>query len=191
MDIYKDVFVYSNKYEKLSNSEILDKFNSEWDKRIKYVLKFTKNKETTLKFLLNKRYDEYIKLLTDIGIVSYFPEHLLKQMETVYVGYKSLKDHFAEWTTRGKCYSMSVALSLLFDNCILNKGIISFPLVSIEHQWLEYEGKVYDTTLQLIFPKEYYYDIYSPKEVKELTEEEIEKTKRDVLNNIMIKQNTR
>lgn len=187
MDIHKEVFVYSNKYENLTNYEILTKFNNVWEKRIKHVLRFTKNKETTLKFLLNKRYEEYIRLLTDIGIIIEFPEHLLKRMEEVRVNYKTLKEHFMDDTTRGKCYSMSVALSTLFDEFTLNKGTINLPLVSVEHQWLEHDNKVYDTTMHLIFPKDYYYNIYMPNNVRKLTQEEIDEIKNDILNNITVK----
>jgi len=184
MHIYKDVFVYNSKYEKLSNEEIIQKFNKTWDKRIKFILMFEKEKDATLKLLLNKRYDEYIKLLTDIGIISHFSEQLLKEMGNVYVDSKSLSEHFEDSTTRGRCYSMSTGLSLLFDDCVLNKGIVNFPLISVEHQWLEHDDKVYDTTLHLVFPKDYYYNIYTPKDVKKLTEEEIEKIKRNPLNRI-------
>ena len=188
MNIYNDVFVYSDKYKNLSNEEIIEIFNQEWDKRINYVLRFNKNKDTTLKLLSNKRYDEYIKLLTDLGIIYPFSEDLLERMQNVCVNFKSLKDHFSDWTTRGKCYSMSVALSLLFDNCNLYKGIVHFPLVNVEHQWLEHDNKVYDTTLHLVFPKEYYYGIYKPSDIKKLTQDEIEQIMNNPLNIIRKKE---
>ena len=62
MNIYKDVFVYNDKYKNMSNEQIINKFDKLWNKRIKLILQFTKNeeKEAVLKILKNKRYDEYI-----------------------------------------------------------------------------------------------------------------------------------
>lgn len=135
--------------------------------------------------LKNKRYDEYIKLLTDLKIITPFSEELLNEMNKVVVLGKTLKDHFIDNTTRGRCFAMSTALSLIFnENYVLNRGIINLPLISIEHQWLEYDGKVYDTTFHLIFPKDYYYNMHTPKNVHQLTNEEIENIKNDILNRI-------
>lgn len=194
MNIYKDVFVYNDKYKNMSNEQIINKFDKLWNKRIKLILQFTKNeeKEAVLKILKNKRYDEYIKLLTELKIIFPFPEDLLNKMDEIQVLFKTLKEHYIDSTTRGYCFIMSTALSLLFDDSyVLNRGIINLPLISIEHQWLEHNDKVYDTTLHLIFPKEYYYSIYKPSNLHQLTEEEIEKIKRDPFNGIKKKENTR
>ena len=55
MNIYKDVFAYSSKYERSSDEEIIKKFNKVWDKRIRFVLMFEKEKDAALKLLQEKR----------------------------------------------------------------------------------------------------------------------------------------
>ena len=187
MNIYKDIFVYNDRYNNMTPEQVINKFNKQWNKRIKLILQFTKSDEldSVLKILKNKRYDEYIKLLTDLKIIIPFPEDLLNKMDEIKVLFKTLKEHYIDSTTRGYCFIMSTALSLIFDNSyILNRGIINLPLISTEHQWLEYDNKVYDTTLHLIFPKEYYYSIYTPSNIHQLTEEEIEKIKNNPFNGI-------
>ena len=80
MNIYKDVFTYKkNDLNKVTTEEIIKKFNSVWDKRIKLVMTLTKKNDeaATLNLLNNKRYEEYIKLLTDIGIVVPFNSELM------------------------------------------------------------------------------------------------------------------
>ena len=184
MNIYKDVFTYKkNDLNKITTEEIIKKFNSVWDKRIKLVMTLTKKNDeaATLNLLNNKRYEEYIKLLTDIGIVVPFNSEIMEQMENVNVGDKSLAQHFDDYTTRGRCKSMSVALSTIFEEgTIIKNGTLHMPLIEFFHQWLEYEGKVYDTTMHLIFPIDYYYNIYAPENVHQLTNEEIEKIKNDI-----------
>lgn len=184
MNIHKDVFTYNkNDLKKVTTEEIIKKFNSIWDKRIKLVMALTKknDKAATLNLLNNKRYEEYIKLLTDIGIVVPFNSELMEQMESVTVGDKSLAQHFNDYTTRGCCKSMSVGLSTIFkENAVIKNGTLHMPLIEFFHQWLEYEEKVYDTTMHLIFPIDYYYNIYTPENVHQLTNDEIEKIKNDI-----------
>jgi len=187
MNIYKDVFFLNKKHKNMTNEEIIDNFNKVWDKRINLILKFKKEeqKASIYKLLKNKKYDEYIKLLTELKIIVPFSEELLDEMNNIQVLGKSLKEHYNDYTTRGNCFSMSVALSMIFKNeFVLNRGIINLPLISVDHQWLEYDNKVYDTTFHLIFPKEYYYDIYSPNNVHRLTTDEIENIKNDIFNGI-------
>lgn len=156
MNIYKDVFTYNKKdLKKLNSEEIIKKFNRTWYKRIKLIMKLTKKnyKNATLNLLYNKKYEEYIKLLTDLGIVIPFTNELLKKMENVTVGDKTLMQHFIDYTTRGLCESMSVALSTVFEEeTVIKSGTLHMPIIEIFHQWLEYNGKVYDTTMHLIFP---------------------------------------
>jgi len=184
MNIHKDVFTYNkNDLKKAQTKEIIKKFNSVWDKRIRLVMALTKknHKTATLKLLNNKRYEEYIKLLIDIGIVVPFSNELMAKMQNVLVGDKSLSKHFDDYTTRGLCKSMSVALSTIFEeDFVIKNAILHMPLIEFFHQWLEYDGKVYDTTMHLIFPIDYYYSIYNPKNINQLTAEEIEKIKNDI-----------
>lgn len=191
MNIHKDVFTYNkNDLKKVTTEEIIKKFNSVWDKRIKLVMTITKknDKAATLNLLNNKRYEEYIKLLTDIGIVVPFNKELMDQMGSVTVGDKSLAQHFEDYTTRGRCKSMSVALSTIFDeSTIIKSGTLHMPLIEFFHQWLEYDGKVYDTTMHLIFPIDYYYNIYTPENVHQLTNDEIEKIKNDIYYKVTVK----
>ena len=186
----KTVFKYNKtNLKNASHSEIIKKFNIIWDKKIKLVMMLTKknDKKAVFSLLENKRYEEYINLLVNIGIVTSFSDKLLDEMENVLVGDISLKQHFKEYTTRGRCKAMSVALSTLFgNNAVLKNGTIHVPLIEFFHQWLEYDGKVYDTTLHLIFPVDYYYAIYSPVDVHQLTDEEIEKIKNNILNRIKL-----
>lgn len=190
MNIYKDVFTYNKKdLKKLNSEEIIKKFNRTWYKRIKLIMKLTKKnyKNATLNLLYNKKYEEYIKLLTDLGIVIPFTNELLKKMENVTVGDKTLMQHFINYTTRGLCESMSVALSTVFEEeTVIKSGTLHMPIIEIFHQWLEYNGKVYDTTMHLIFPIDYYYDIYTPKNIHQLTNDEIESIKNDVYYEIRI-----
>lgn len=191
MNIHKDVFTYNkNDLKKVTTEEIIKKFNSVWDKRIKLVMTLTKknDKTATLNLLNNKRYEEYIKLLRDIGIVVPFNKELMDQMESITVGDKSLVQHFEDHTTRGRCKSMSVALSTIFDeSAIIKSGTLHMPLIEFFHQWLEYDGKVYDTTMHLIFPIDYYYNIYTPENVHQLTNDEIEKIKNDIYYKVTVK----
>lgn len=191
MNIHKDVFTYNkNDLKKVTTEEIIKKFNSVWDKRIKLVMTITKknDKAATLNLLNNKRYEEYIKLLTDIGIVVPFNKELMDQMGSVTVGDKSLAQHFEDYTTRGRCKSMSVALSTIFDeSAIIKSGTLHMPLIEFFHQWLEYDGKVYDTITHLIFPIDYYYNIYTPENVHQLTNDEIEKIKNDIYYKVTVK----
>ena len=139
------------------------------------------DKAATLNILNNKRYEEYIKFLADIGIVIPFTGELMEQMDNVTVADKSLAQHFNDYTTRGRCKSMSVALSTIFEkNVVIKSGILHMPLIEFFHQWLEYDGKAYDTTMHLIFPIDYYYNIYTPENVHQLTNDEIEKIKNDI-----------
>jgi len=88
MNIHKDVFTYNkNDLKKAQTKEIIKKFNSVWDKRIRLVMALTKknHKTATLKLLNNKRYEEYIKLLIDIGIVVPFSNELMAKMQNVLV----------------------------------------------------------------------------------------------------------
>ena len=190
MNIHKDIFTYNkNDFKKVPAEEIIKKFNSVWDKRIKLVMTLTKknDKTATLNLLNNKRYEEYIKLLTDIGIVVPFTSELMEQMENVTVCDKSLAQHFNDYTTRGRCKSMSVALSTIFEeSAVIKSGTLHMPLIEFFHQWLEHEGKVYATTMHLIFPIDYYYDIYTPENVHQLTNEEIEKIKNDIYNKVTV-----
>ena len=183
MNIYKDVFSYNkNDLKNINTEEIIRKFNVVWDKRIKLVMTLTKksNKTATLNLLNNKRHEEYIKLLIDIGIVVPFPAELMKSMENVIVDDKNLAQHFNDYTTRGRCKTMSVALSTLFEEgFIIKNATLHTPLIEFYHQWLEHDGKVYDTTKQRVFPINYYYDIYKRENIHELTIEEIEKIKHD------------
>ena len=60
MNIHKDVFTYNkNDLKKVTTEEIIKKFNSVWDKRIKLVVTLTKknDKAATLNLLNNKRYE--------------------------------------------------------------------------------------------------------------------------------------
>lgn len=184
MNVNKDVFTYNkNDLKKVNTEEIIKKFNSVWDKRIKLVMTLTKknDKAATLNILNNKRYEEYIKFLADIGIVIPFTGELMEQMDNVTVADKSLAQHFNDYTTRGRCKSMSVALSTIFEkNVVIKSGILHMPLIEFFHQWLEYDGKAYDTTMHLIFPIDYYYNIYTPENVHQLTNDEIEKIKNDI-----------
>lgn len=187
INLYKDVFSLNKKHKYMSNEEIIDNFNKVWCKRINLILKFDKaeQKESIYKLLKNKKYQEYIKLLTDLKIIVPFPKELLDEMDNIQVLGNSLKEHYNNYTTRGNCFSMSVALSMFFQNgFVLNRGIVNLPLISIEHQWLEYNNKVYDTTFHLIFPKEYYYNIYFPNNIHSLTTDEIESIKNNPFNGI-------
>lgn len=108
-------------------------------------------------------------------------------MENVTVGDKTLMQHFIDYTTRGLCESMSVALSAVFEEeTVIKSGTLHMPIIEIFHQWLEYNGKVYDTTMHLIFPIDYYYDIYTPKNIHQLNNDEIESIKNDVYYKIRI-----
>lgn len=192
MDLNKVVFSYKKYYDVATNEQIINYFNKKWDKIISQIMKKTKEKEkiSTYKFLENKRYEEYIELLKKLKIVIPFPQELLNQMDKVFVMGTSLKNHFEHWTTRGKCYSMSVALSqIFFDKFIINRGKLQKPLITFEHQWLEYDGNVYDTTFHLIFPKEIYYNLYYPKNIHTLTNEEIDEIKNN--NRIEVKTSKR
>lgn len=187
MNIYKDVFVFDKKYENMSNEEIIIKFNKIWDRRMNLILKLTKtnDKQATYNLLNNKKHDEYIKLLQDLKIITPFPIELLNKMEEISILEKNLKQHFEDYTTRAYCFSMSVALSLIFENnYVINRGTICLPLINFEHQWLEHNNKVYDTTMNLIFPKDHYYQIYSPYNIQQLTEEEIDTIKNDIFKQI-------
>lgn len=190
MDIYKDVFTYKkNKIKQKNGDELIKKFNKIWDKRIKFVMALTKknDKNATLNLLNNKRYEEYLKLLVDIGIVTSFDDALMKKMEKVMVVGKTLAQHFKDYTTRGYCESMSVALSTIFEKeFTIKNATLHTPLIKFYHQWLECEGKVYDTTKHLIFPIDYYYDIYMPENIHKLTNEEIDKIKNDIYYRISV-----
>ena len=191
MNLYKTVFSYNRKqYKDATNERVINDFNSKWDKRINQIIKRTNENEknATYKILKNKRYEEYIELLRELKIVIPFPQELLNEMNRVYISGKSLEDHFKDWTTRGECYSMSVALSTLFSGqFVINKAQLKKPLITFEHQWLEHDGYVYDTTFHLIFPREVYYSLYCPENIHTLTNEEIDKIKRNIFNRIEVK----
>ena len=191
MNLYSTVFSYDRKcYKDKTNEQVINDFNNKWNKRVSQIIKRSNEseKEAIYKFLENKRYEEYIELLKELKIVIPFQQELLNEMNRVYVLGKSLEDHFKDWTTRSECYSMSVALSTLFsDQFIINKAQLKMPLTTFEHQWLEHNGYVYDTTFHLVFPKEVYYDLYCPEDIHTLTNEEIDKIKNDIFNNIVVK----
>ncbi len=48
------------------------------------------------------------------------------------------------------------------------KGTLNLPLDSFESFWLEDKEKVFDITLGLVFPKEIYYNLYNPSDIKSL-----------------------
>lgn len=162
-----------------NNEQIIERFNNAWNKKIDKVLKKCEEneRESLLRYLNNQRHEEYIELLCNLGIIINFPDDLLTKMKDVYVNYESLYDHFFNGTTRGMCYSMSTALSLVILNSNLIKGTINIPLISFEHQWLEYNDKVYDTTFKKIFPKKIYYDIFKPTNINKLTPDDIDNIK--------------
>lgn len=191
MNLHKTVFSYDRKqYKDATNEQVINDFNSKWNMKISQIInRINENEKNSMcRILENKRYEEYIELLKELKIVIPFPPELLNQMKSVYVSGKSLADHFKEWTTRGECHSMSVALSTLFlDQFIINKAQLKMPLITFEHQWLEYNGYVYDTTFHLIFPREIYYSLYCPENVHTLTNEEIDKIKNDIFNKIEVK----
>ena len=69
MNIHKDIFTYNkNDLKKVTNEEIIKKFNSVWDKGIKLVMTLTKrnDKAATLKLLNNKKYEECIETYVNI-----------------------------------------------------------------------------------------------------------------------------
>ncbi len=191
MNLYKSVFSYDRKrYKDATNEQIIFDFNNMWDKRIIQIIKRTNEneKDATYKILENKRYEEYIELLKELKIVIPFPQELLDQMSRVYVSGKSLSNHFKDWTTRSECHSMSVALSTLFsDQFTIKKAKIRKPFITFEHQWLEYNNNVFDTTFHLIFPKDVYYSLYCPENIHILTNEEIDKIKNNIFNRIEVK----
>lgn len=189
MDIYKQVFDTSRIDNSQNSEKLICQFKKKWDSRIKYVITFTKDneKESVMKLLLDQKDTEYIELLKKLNIVTEFPDSLLSTMKCIYVGKKSLYQHFLDYSTRGHCVSMSTALLFAFPSDVnLYKGIIQTPLLNFQHQWLEHNDKIYDTTRHLVFPIKYYYEIFNPLNVKSVTLDEIEQIKTKPLYEIEI-----
>jgi len=76
----------------------------------------------------------------------------------------------------GKCYELSFQFIITHPEYKLVHGIITDNKFgsgkSLDHAWVEYNNEVYDLVLNITWPKEVYYGLYSVEVVTVYTSEE-------------------
>jgi hypothetical protein len=128
---------------------------------------------------MEKEYEQRLSVFSDglaryalkqpIQIVRPFPKDFLDRLRPFLLGGLPLNTIIAlnEWCT-GRCYDRALLATLAFDDCNLVHAKVNSLINRNEknsggHAFVECGGAVYDTTAGLVFDKEFYYKVESPK----------------------------
>lgn len=120
-------------------------------------------------YLNTRRYQKLFQKGLKENKVSYFePEIFEKLKEFQYAGCPLNILIGSIRLSNGKCYDRSMALTFIFDDCILVNGNLSrYAKTRGEedyfHSWVEKDSFVYDTTWGMKFDKKFYYELMGVK----------------------------
>ena len=127
-------------------------------------------------YFLRKIAKKAIKKHLAIGFDDNFYESLKKEFFDEEFG-ETLKTAY----TSGYCYFYALFLAKSMKGATLKNGVLNKLNATIQdeyyepfiHSWVEFDGKVYDTTLKMIIDKEYYYKNYWATEDESYSQDEL------------------
>jgi len=117
------------------------------------------------KLLYTRRYNKlFQKGLKENKIIYFEPEIFEKLKEFQYAGFPLNILIGSIRLSNGKCYDRSMALTFIFDDCMLVNGNLSkyaniIDDEEFDHSWVEYNDFVYDTSWGMKFDKKLYYEL--------------------------------
>ncbi len=121
---------------------------------------FNKLKRQMLSTILNDQYYKYVKS----GKIIHFDQSFYSQFDGMYFGGLPVY-YYLQKLNMGKCYDTSAILALAMGgNAKVCRGELKSMTTLYNdcfgHGWVEADGKVYDTTWQIILDKDLYYKLF-------------------------------
>ena len=117
-------------------------------------------------------YDKKIKTvmqeLINRGIIREFDDEFYSQFDGMLYDVRPV-EYYLKNMSMGKCYDASAVLGLAFGKCddvyicrgnLRNAGYSITGTKEFGHGWVEKDGMVYDTTWQIVTPKQVYYKLF-------------------------------
>ena len=114
-----------------------------------------------------KKYEDKKAKLEQNGTIKHFDKEFFEQFDGMYFDGLPIY-YYLNSMNMGKCYDTSAILALAMgEGANVCRGVLSnLPSIyskHFHHGWVEKDGKVYDTTWQIILPIEDYYKMFGVK----------------------------
>ena len=117
------------------------------------------------------RFQKLFSRLKEKGVIKPFDDEFYRQFDGMLYNVTPV-DYYIKYMSMGKCFDASAVLGLAFgkrDDVFICRGNLRYAGLSLSgkpsfgHGWVEKDGMVYDTTWQIICPREVYYKLFGAK----------------------------